>query len=267
MKPNERNGHSDLPPGGAQLSPEIVRYKLSSGHWYLTTATKIWHKGLTRILRNEPMDEGLVRYVASQGGYDQYKHNLGDAAMRGTLVHQGIERLLNGEEIDTSRHSLEVINHLQSFVRLCANHVLDTRAIEEPVWDSERQIATCIDWRGLLDGKHTTVNWKTGKSVYEQNRTQANEEAWMFNEMARFDDLGPVEQWAVIRTNPNFPSKYQIVTGEIDERRHQYFECLYDIEAYRDEKWMPEFPPPIPESLSLPHLQTGSQNGHLRNGK
>ena len=223
-------------------------------------------KGLTRILKNEPMDEGLIRYIASQGGYDQYKENLGKAALRGTMVHKGIERLLNGLEIDTDRYGLEEIAHLQSFIRLCANHVLDTRAIEEPVWDLERQIATCIDWRGLFDGKHTTANWKTSKAVYDSAKTQANEEAILFNGMARFDDLGPVEQWAVVRTNANFPSRYQIVTGEIDERRHQYFECLYDIEAFRDEKWEPEFPPPIPKILSLPQLKNGETREPIRNG-
>ena len=272
MQSPERNGHSELPPGGVQLCPEIVRYKLD-GHRYLHLPTRTWLKGITKIIKNEPMDEGLIRYVANQGGYEQYLENLGKAALRGTIVHNSIEKLLNGETLDTDRLGLEEIKHLQSFVRLCANHVLDTRAIEEPVWDLERQIATCIDWRGLFDGKHTNINWKTSKAIYGSSRVQANEEAILFNSMGRFDDLGPIEQWAIARTNPNFPSKYQIERGEIDERMHQYFECLYDIEAYREEDWDPKFPPPIPKTISLPHLQNGEtreppRNGvHTRNGK
>lgn len=241
----------DIPAGGEQLSEEIVRYKLPDQHWYVHAPSVLWMKGITKILKNDPMDEGLIRYVANQGGYEQYKANLAERAEKGDIVHKAIPRLLNGETLQAGDFSEEVVGHLASFIRFCANYKIETKAIEQPVWDTRRQIATCIDWRGLLDGKHTTINWKTGKAVYESSKVQANEELILYNDMQGLDELGPVEQWAVVRTNSAYPSKYQVAIGERDERRHLYFETLYDVEAYYDEAWAPVFPKPLPTTLSL----------------
>lgn len=250
----------DIPAGGEPLSEEIVRYRVDDCQWYLHVQSMLFHKGITKILSNDPMDEGLLRYVASQGGYEQYLANLDAAAERGAHVHKAIERLFQGETLQARDFPEEIVGHLASFLRFCANYKIETAALEAPVWDSRRQIATCIDWRGLLDGKHTTINWKTGKSIYETSKVQANEEMILFNDMGRFDELGPVQRWMVVRTNHRFPSKYQVAVGDRDERRHQYFETLYDVEAYHDEAWAPNFPKPLPQTFSLPPKK-GRSNG------
>lgn len=103
MHAHDSNG---IPEGGTPLSDEIARYN-AYGHWYLTTLTRTWHKGITRILKNEPMDDGLLRWIASHGSYDQYKKALGEAADRGKLAHELVPDLINGETLETP-HFLNV---------------------------------------------------------------------------------------------------------------------------------------------------------------
>jgi hypothetical protein len=40
------------------------------------------------------------------------------------------------------------------------------------------------------------------KGITKTALVQSNEEAILFNGMERFDELGPVKQWAVVRTKP-----------------------------------------------------------------
>ena len=276
----DRNGHYpavreledgtvEAPEGGIQLSDDIIRYRVGGKHWYLHLPTLQWMKGLTTILRNAPMEEGLLRWIASHGSYDGYMQALSAAGQRGTNVHRGIERLLAGETLKRPEYSEEEWKHLASWIDWHNEQKPETRAIEQPIADTRRKIATAIDWRGVLHGKHTSFNWKTSSDIHEEAVIQSNEEAIIYNDQGQFDDLGPIQQHGIVRTGTKHKVGYEMVLFEIDQQRHAYFDHLVAIEQYNDPKWMPVFPKPMPYKLAIsadPEEYGASRNGH-KNGR
>jgi|CXWL01.1.fsa_nt_gi hypothetical protein len=246
------DGGVEVPDGFVQLSDDLLRYNISGAHRYLHLPTLTWCKGLTTILKNMPMDEGLMRYVANQGGYDQYRENLSKAGKRGTRVHLSIGDLLDGKTIRRRQFTDEEWNHLCTWVQFFKDHLLDTFAIEQPIVDTRRKVATCIDWRGDFNGVHTSVNWKTSSAIYESACVQANEEAWIYNDAGQFDELGPVEKWAVVRTGTRHKCGYEIVAEPLDKAKHEYFNHLLAIDEYHDPNGIPIFPKELPDTLKLP---------------
>ncbi len=263
------DGSIDAPEGGIQLSEDIVRYRIHGKHWYLHLPMLQWMKGLTTILRNAPMEEGLLRWIASHGSYEGYLEALGKAGQRGTNVHIGIERLLAGETINRRGFTDEEWNHLTTWMNFYREKRPKTLAVEQAVADTRRKIATAIDWRGILDEKHTTLNWKTSSDIFEEAVIQSNEEAIIYNEQGQFDEHGPVVQHGVLRTGTRHKVGYELALLEIDQQRHEYFNHLAELERYKDPDWRPVFPKPQPEQLSianLPPVQETNGKAHT-NGK
>jgi hypothetical protein len=270
----ESNGH-DLPPGGVELHPEIVMWTTFKGHFYLHLPTRTWMKGLTRILGNLPMEEGLTRWIANQGSYDKYLETLEKAKKRGTAVHQGIEALLAGDQLKMWEFEPEARDGLEAFCNFWQDYGPDTAAVEQPIWDIRRKIATKLDWRGGVRppdkrGKdqgemlHTYLDFKTSSGIWESAILQAHEGAWIYNECMPHDEHGEIEQVGIVRLGSQHKRGYEYqatditVEKELHAYKHKIANCLLWIEHSRNPQWEPEFKPMRPKHLQLP---SPSQNG------
>jgi len=264
----------DVPPGGRQIHDELVMYTLPNGHFYLHLPTRTWLKGFTRIIGNLPPEEPLLKWIANQGSYEAYQEALQKAGRRGTAVHRGIEDLLKCQKLKANEFDREVWEHLQSFVNWFNDYQPETHAVEEPVWDIRRKIASKIDWRGMVsppvqkniknvqervaEKVHAIIDFKSASGIWESAWYQTSEYAWTYNDQKRFDELGPVKAFAVVRTGTSHRRGYDyqfvdaVADAEQHEYRHKVFNCLLWIEHSRDKDWTPKFPKPAPKELQLP---------------
>jgi len=95
-----------------------------------------------------------------------------DAAARvGTLAHEMAQHHLGAEEPDWNQYTPAerdlAENSFLSFLEWAKEHVLETRMIEEQLVSDTWGYGGSVDWYGLLDGKWTLLDLKTGKAIYD----------------------------------------------------------------------------------------------------
>lgn len=83
------------------------------------------------------------------------------AQVRGTYVHKGIMLILRGD-LDWDTVDPELLPYLESFKRLSESVRLETKIIEEPMANKELRYAGRGDWFGLMDGRPSYIDWKSG---------------------------------------------------------------------------------------------------------
>lgn len=265
----ETTTEEDIPEGGYQVAEDVIMYETNKGHSYLHLPTRLWMKGFTRVLGNLQKGEGLTRWIANQGGYEQYLAALEDAANRGTAVHQGIEELLGGLIVKRSEFRPDAYQHLRTWVNFYEDFHPETLAVEECLYDIRRKICTKMDYRGLV-GKniksvneriHAVLDWKTSSGIWDSAKLQVNEEVWTYNSKQEFDEHGHLEGCGVVRTGTKHKRGYEYwffdteEERQIHEYRHKIFNCLLWLEHFNDPEWQPTFPEEIPRELFLDDIE------------
>lgn len=250
-RPNEIPEHVNA----WQVHDRIWCTETQSGHYYFDTKVQDWYKGFTTITGNLPMEEPLKRWLTSRASYEDAMRELEDAANRGTAIHSAIPELLEGTTLKRNEFTEEVWQHLLTFRNFYQDYKPETLAIEQPIWDTRRKIASCIDWRGILDDKHTALDWKSSKGVYLSHELQVNEYGFVFNHLGDqeewWDEEEGVEQVGVLRTNSRHKRGYELKLMDIDEYKHKIFNCLLWVEHSRHPDWEPKFPKEVPSEISL----------------
>ena len=86
-------------------------------------------KGLTMILKNLPMEENLLKWIANQGGWDRYREALSQAGRKGSIVHDGsymqalIHRMIMNPDASQQVDHIDGdrLNNQRSNLRLCTH--------------------------------------------------------------------------------------------------------------------------------------------------
>jgi len=88
----------------------------------------------------------------------------------GSEAHHAIENFLKtGEEPKDPRD--EVLSAFLAFLEFADEHKMETLAVEERVVGD--CFAGTLDWRGMMDGKRTILDWKTNKGkIYKESHYQ-----------------------------------------------------------------------------------------------
>ena len=77
------------------MSDNVIQAK--NGRWYLVD--DVWVPSVTTILSVYPKGQGFDRWLGESPSYDEAIAKRDVAGERGTLVHDAISALVNGEEV------------------------------------------------------------------------------------------------------------------------------------------------------------------------
>ena len=233
------------------LSETITRYDLYNRRWYFHQPSETWMRSVTDITGLYPAGEGLLRWQCSHGSYDKMMESLNQAAERGTAVHSGIERLLNGAIINRDEFTAECWKHLCSFNTWFTGHRPEIKAIEEAVYSLRRRVAGTLDLRCVLDGKHTVIDVKTGSGIYRSHEIQVNQYAKLFEEAHQGNGEAPIEQVGILRTGSKHRVGFEFRVWPVDEALHKIFVHLHHLDYDLDPTMVPRLPKKQPTELSL----------------
>lgn len=133
--------------------------------------------GVTTVcgLLNKPF---LVRWANQQGlkGIDSTEYTR-QAARIGTLTHEIIQHSLGSnnppDANDYTPNELELAEEAaEKFYKWRKDHDLETISMEEQLASDELKYGGAYDWYGVLDGKLTLMDLKTGKRIYDEYSIQ-----------------------------------------------------------------------------------------------
>jgi hypothetical protein len=123
---------------------------------------------------------------------------LENSAIIGTMVHQIIEAYLMKKHyifIPTRKHSREIaMSYLNSFIEWKTTHNVEPIFMEKKF--SSEKFGGTVDFYGIVDGKHTILDFKTSKKPYSSMFLQLAAYCIMLEE----NDY-KVEQLAIIIVN------------------------------------------------------------------
>lgn len=93
-----------------------------------------------------------------------YKRLSSEALDIGSKVHEIIENLLTYPAIEPITQRTEVRNCRMAFGRFLHDHIVKPNKLEYSVYGNGW--AGTLDFKGLLDGVPTILDWKTSKAIY-----------------------------------------------------------------------------------------------------
>jgi len=157
------------------------------------------------------------------------------AAAIGTLVHARIEWELRGKmgkksklepripEQQIDRKTREVTEHpahvaYRAYQAWAKEAQLKPLAIEQKVWSLKYKYAGTMDVYGECYGARTLLDWKTGKSIYDEAKLQnaAYRHAWVEMEQAEAPITGLIVKLPKMPDDPGFETK--VITWDEQEK-------------------------------------------------
>ena len=180
----------------------------------------------------------LVRWANRLGleGIDCGKYTDESAAV-GTLAHAMIIAHLKGESLDTAAYSPVQVdlaeNSLISFYDWLKRHSLEPILCETPLVSERLRFGGTPDCYGLLDGEPTLLDFKTGKSIYDENLVQIAAYKQLLEEQGH-----PVYGCMVLRVGRDEDEGFEERSLPDTAAHFEIFKRLLDVYYLkRDMKW------------------------------
>jgi hypothetical protein len=224
-----------------------------SGHWYQVFAGDKdlgYFPSVTTILNAYPQSQHLTRWIADQG-WNESQRIKSEAGERGTNVHQAIEHLLAGQNLNRLGSSLEEWWKISTFVDWYHDFKPEVLATEIALFSKKYKFAGRVDCIAKINGKITVIDWKTSGSIYDHYPLQFASYAQAVEENT---DL-KVEQTAVVQMGTKSKKGYKFEEYSDWKKHLKVFAHVqktwkYD---YFDSRKNPKEPPVLilPESLKL----------------
>lgn len=152
---------------------EVIRIEDEFGHSYMIDGEPV--AGVTTLLSmGTPVETGLLEYFKRTDKETQ-EDILQDAQDRGSNVHHAIERLLNGDEVESStlkrkREKMGVAAFVDFF-----QTVQPTKVVSEQVVAYKKAdvlFAGTLDFICTIDGKRVLIDFKTGTATSRKHELQ-----------------------------------------------------------------------------------------------
>lgn len=144
-----------------------TRYKTKDGTLIpgVTTITNQMNKGALVNWSNKLGLEGI-----NVGKYVDELANIG------SIAHDYIEAKFKGVEFDgkdyTQNQTDCALVCIDKFNDLFKARNFKTILVEEPLVSEVHRYGGTLDWYGIMDGKKTLLDWKTGSGFYEEHKMQ-----------------------------------------------------------------------------------------------
>lgn len=227
---------------------EIIRKEIDDSHYYWIDGKFV--PAVTAILdQSGPVEFGL-RNFWKQNSALEADQKMNDAAEFGSMIHDAIERLLNGEELNlvTDYESVKAKKHIMSFHDWfhTFNPDVETIQTEFTVGSKKYEYAGTLDLACMKDGELWIIDFKTTAGIYPNHERQLAAYKNAYEEMFGVK----VAHTAILRTGTTHKVGYEF--KEI-ERPFQSFLNIY--KTYLDDNGgkIPD-PPEVdvyPETLRI----------------
>lgn len=159
---------------------ELVYYADEFGHSYEIDGEVV--AGVTTLLSlGVPADAGLLEYYKRTGIEDQ-EAILADAQERGTNVHQAIESLLKGQEVESSlykrAHEKRAITAFVDWFNKVKPENAKPEQVVAFIGDKDKdgnpmRFAGTVDFVATIGGRRVIFDFKTSKNHSKKNSLQA----------------------------------------------------------------------------------------------
>lgn len=189
-----------------------------------------YYVGVTTVLEMSPKGPELVKWIADTG-YSESQRIMNLKAKKGSIVHSGIESLLNGEELQSENYELDEWEALSSFVAFAEKYKLKPIALESIVYNDEYKYAGTIDFYGFatLPGKTepilVRIDFKTSNYLwveYDYQLAAYEKAAVSMGEL-------PANELMVVKLNANNKQKFSVHTIKDREYSFAYFALLLQL--------------------------------------
>lgn len=139
-------------------------------------------------------------YKCGRDGIDLDKYR-DEKAEIGHLAHQMILDHFRGEKTVTDDYSKNQIdaaeNAFLSFLEWAKHHTIEPVLIEEQLVSEKYHFGGTFDFLGVIDGKLTLLDFKTGKALYDEYWYQLA--GYNILVMENYPGLGPIERLKLVR--------------------------------------------------------------------
>ena len=147
-------------------------------------------QGITTIISNQNGNSGGLVYAAWELGLQgiDYKEEWRYKADAGTIAHEMVRcYLFNIKHNFNKQYPGELVRQgeiaFQGFLEWKAQfEQFETILCEEPLVSEVYPYGATLDWYGLLNGKKTLVDFKTGKAIYWNHKVQVAGQAKLLEE-------------------------------------------------------------------------------------
>ncbi len=132
----------------------------------------VWYPRVTSIVSIKAKP-ALYRFYAELSNYAEGESIKKNSAEEGTLVHETVEALLKGEEVDINPQIEPSIKAFNDFLGKTKIQV-DKDYIEKQVINYNDRYAGTVDSLALIDGKFGVLDIKTSQAVYRDYNLQTS---------------------------------------------------------------------------------------------
>lgn len=208
---------------------EIVRKEIDDSHYYWIDGEFV--PGVTTILDNAgPVGFGLRNFWLQNTPEDSKKKS-NEALEFGSLIHDAIEKLLYGEELDlTSKeyNDSRVKKHLMSFHDWFHEFSPDLTTIkpEFTVGSKKYKYAGTLDLACIKDNELWIIDFKTSAAIYPNYERQVAAYKYAYEEMFGEE----VKHTAILRTGSQHKIGY-----EFKETEKNFDSFIHVYNTYLDE--------------------------------
>jgi len=186
---------------------EIIRKEIDDSHYYWIDDEFV--PAVTAILdQSGPVEYGL-RNFWKQNSATEADKKMEEAGEFGTMIHDALERLLNGEELDLVKDypSIKAKKHIMSFHDWFHffNPDLDSIQTEFTVGSKKYKYAGTLDLACTKDGELWIVDFKTSAGIYTNYERQVSAYKNAYEEMFE----AKVAHTAILRTGTTHKVGYE----------------------------------------------------------
>lgn len=186
------------------------------------------YPSVTSVIAVKP-DEGLKKWREWKGDEeaDRIMHAAGAI---GTRFHDGIERLVKGEDVEEKDPA--IYSMLEKVEEWTKEHALYPLMQEVKVWSKKHRYQGTFDLVGLVDGVLVVLDWKTSSKLKDTMALQLIAYAKALEEMAGLK----IEKGIIVRIDKKPPHKLEVkdwylngdLFNEFLELRKEYGERTCD---------------------------------------
>ena len=212
-----------------------------TGHWY--KVGKGYYPSVTQILTSFPQSPFLTKWVADHG-WEESQAIKTEAGEKGTQVHNAVERLLKGAELDQQNYSLPEWWKLNTFWSWYKEYKPEVVQTELMVFSRKYKYAGTIDCVYKTKDGLTLIDFKTSGSIYDHFPLQVAGYAQAYEEM--FDQH--IYQTAILQLGAKNKNGYRFVIQDNWKENVKPFLAVKKIFDYQYGKGY------VPQIMNLPNM-------------
>ena len=202
-------------------SSTLSRIDTPKGRWYQDAESGVYYPSVTTILSVWPKGEAFARWLGNADSYEAAIQKRDEAGERGTIVHDMVGRLLQGDTIPKEELEDSTVRKLlQGFVNFWHEHNPTLVYNEEFLVSKKWGYAGAGDLFIEIGKEVWNMDVKTSSGVYISYHIQTS----AYSEAAEEMDLCKVDRRAILWLKPNTKKGWQLV--ESDESQEKDFSAF-----------------------------------------